>query len=140
LPRRLIVDERYNYLGFNNCASHCRVRVYTGETASPVVVVSECDDNEGTSVTNCAEFLYPGIIARYLPGWLDQAEELTLIEHYPGLVGRNGRRGGDQFDTVSFSRWRPRVEYASGRQFVSFGAPEWRRLEPETIAELIGEI
>jgi hypothetical protein len=81
MSRRLIVDERDDYLGFHGCASHCRVRVYASDEASPVVIVSECDDNEGTSVTNCAEFLYPGIIARYLPGWLDQAEELTLIEH-----------------------------------------------------------
>lgn len=139
MPRRKVVDERCDYVGFGGCASHCRVRVYAGGELRPVVVVSECDDNEGTSITNCAECLYPRVIARHLPGWLDQAEELTLIEHYPGLAGRAGRRGVDQFDVVRFASWRPRIERATGRPVVSFGAPDWRPLTPSAVADLIGE-
>ena len=53
------------------------------------------------------EVLYPSLIAGYQPDWLEQAEALTLIEHYPGVGGRTGR---DTFDLVTFTIWRPNIK------------------------------
>ena len=103
LQRSKVVDELYQYQGENLRPAHCRVRVYVGKDLAPVVIVTECDDNPGASITTAADTLYPRIIAKYLPGWLDQAEELILIEHYVGLGGEWGRRQRDTFDRVTFS-------------------------------------
>jgi hypothetical protein len=74
--------------------------VFIEKGQPPVIIASECEDNPGQSVTNAAEVLFASAIARYLPGWLDQADGLILIEHYPE---------SDTFDLVTFSSWRPDI-------------------------------
>ncbi len=69
-----------------------------------MVIASECDDNPGGSVTHSAKVLFPSLIARYLPGWLDKADNLILIEHYPHVD-----RERDMFDQMPFSHWRPTI-------------------------------
>lgn len=115
MGRTKVVDEIHRYRGVTLLPAHCRVRIYRADGRTPVVVVSECDDNAGASITNCAETLYPGVIAKYLPGWLDQADALTLVEHYPGVEGRGGRRDRDTFDLVTFDSWATAHPMASGR-------------------------
>lgn len=86
MSRTKVVDELYQYQGINQIMAHCRIRIYTADGRAPVVVTvvaSECADNPGSSVTNAAAVLYPSLIAKYLPGWLDQADNLMLLEHYP---------------------------------------------------------
>lgn len=101
-------------------------------------MATECPDNPGTSVTNFADTLFPRLIAQYLPGWLDQAEDLTLIEHYPG-AGEGSLAITGTYDQVSFTSWRPRVAWQGGQKVVQFGKPVWRRIAPERVRDLLGE-
>lgn len=87
-----------------------------------------------------ADTLYPRIIAKYLPGWLDQPEELVLIEHYIGIGGEWGRRQHDTFDRVTFSNWRPRIRQGLGQRFVAFGDPQWAHLREDRLAILVGVV
>lgn len=140
MQRSKVVDEIYQYQGENLRPAHCRVRVYVGKDLAPVVIATECDDNPGASITTAADTLYPRIIAKYLPGWLDQAEELVLIEHYVGIGGEWGRRQRDSFDRVTFTDWRPRIKQLAVGKFVAFGEPEWQRLGDERVVGLVGGV
>jgi hypothetical protein len=58
----------------------CHVHIDNGDGGSAVIVVSEYADYPGASVTNAAETRYPGLSAKDLLGWLDQANDITLVE------------------------------------------------------------
>ena len=138
MQRQLARDELFDYLGDNGIQARCRVRIYVGKDISTVVIASELDDNPGGSVTNQAHVLWPRLIATYLPGRLEHAEDLVLIEHYPGMDGW-GRRQRDTFDRVTFSDWTPRIRYLTAGRFVCFGEPEWRRLDEAEFEALLLE-
>lgn len=140
MRRAKVVDEIFAYQGRNSLMGHCRVRIYTGPGLVPLVLVSECDNNPGTSITGAAPELYPRLIAKFLPGWLDQAEDLILVEHYPGHQGEWGKRQVDTFDLVTFTHWKPRIRYMSGVNHVMFGDPEWRPFGESRLRELVEDI
>ncbi|MCL1476030.1 hypothetical protein [Argonema antarcticum] len=50
----LIESRKFDYPGYYECESHCRVRIYF-QPEQTIVIVSETETNEGTSVTNMAE-------------------------------------------------------------------------------------
>lgn len=131
MRRTKVIDEEFGFLGSNGIPAHCRIRVFTGDGLPPVMIASECEDNEGQSVTNAAEVLFASAIARYLPGWLDQADGLMLIEHYPAH---------NTFDHVSFVSWRPVIQERRGYRYVSFGSPSWQHLGEAATRDLVGEI
>lgn len=135
---RQLIDETYRYRGTDGTVGCCRVRIFTSPRRPPVVIASEHDDNPGPSITAAAELLYPGIIARTLPGWLDDAAQLTLIEHYPGVVDGHGHRPEETFDQVRFRDTRPRLITCGRRQVVTFTGPEWLPLTVAAVAALLG--
>jgi hypothetical protein len=135
---RQLVDEIYAYRGLDGTAGRCRVRIFTPPGGPPVIVASEDDANPGPSITAAAECLYPRLIARYLPGWLDDAAQLSLIEHYPGLADEQGRRAAQTFDQVRFRDTRPRLVACGRHQVVTFAGPTWLPLTARAVAELLG--
>jgi hypothetical protein len=60
---RPTVDQTYRWRGYANGAgdwvSSCRLRIYTPHPEQVFVVLDGSPDNEGTTVTNCAEYLLP---------------------------------------------------------------------------------
>jgi hypothetical protein len=135
---RKIVYDAYPYLGTDRTIGCCRVRIFTSPALAPVVLVSARADNPGQPITAAAEILYPRIIARYLPGWLDDAERLTLIEHVPGRPDGAGHRVGQTFDQVRFGILRPVIVTSGSFLYVTFAAP-WRvPLSELAVALLLG--
>ena len=65
---------RYDYKGYFGCDCHC-----TLEIDGNLVICTEDDDNEGTSITNMAEHLAPRVCYNF---GIDPYQ-LTWIEHYP---------------------------------------------------------
>lgn len=111
-----------DYAGYHGCASWCDVQIErAGEDV--LVVVSERDDNPGTSVTNCAEVVATVVAARLrdVPVW-----RLRYVEHYPARSHSEAT-----FAEVTFE-W-------SGR---TAALPEWRHLGADGLDQLrayIGE-
>ncbi len=139
MKRTKVVDERYSFAGYLGVPSHCRLRIFTRDGLPPVIIVSERDDNPGTSITNAADVLYPGIIARYLTGWLDQADALYIIEHYPKREGRGGETS-ETFAQVGFTSWRPVIEYRNHQKFAAFGKPTWSHISRERLLDLVDDL
>ena len=137
--RAKVLDTVHRFDGYYDHDGLCRVRVWSGEGHEPVVVLTELPENPSTSVTNLAEHLWPEVLARYLPGWLEQAEYAWLIEHYPGPPNRSGGRERSRFDRATFASWTPRIGRDHGRPRVTFGEPAWRPLARAELVALIGE-
>jgi len=71
-------DYVHRYRGYWTDGGRCRIRIYQEEGRSPVVICSQLQDNENTSVTNMAEYLAAEVMKKHgLP------MPLTWIEHYP---------------------------------------------------------
>ena len=51
------VDEVFNYKGYGVHDSHCRVRIYHIGLSEYIILLSEMDNNKGTSVTNDCEHI-----------------------------------------------------------------------------------
>lgn len=115
------------------------MRVFHGKNLAPVVIATELDQDPGQTVTNAAQVLCPGIIIKYLPGWLDQAEDLVLLEHYPAAEGR-GRRREDTLDPISCFRWKPWITHLAAGRFVSFGEPAWSTFGQERLSQRVRAI
>ena len=74
----LITDTIFHYKGFGNCDSQCRIRIYESSEKT-VVIATELDENEGTSITNVCERLIKEVCEYYeLP-----FQKTIWIEHYP---------------------------------------------------------
>ena len=111
---------RLNYAGYHGCASWCDIQVErTGEDV--LVVVSERDNNPGTSITNCAEVIATAIAARLRDVPVGR---LRYLEHYPARPHREAA-----ICEVIFE-W-------SGR---TAARPEWRHLGADGFDQLRGYI
>lgn len=96
-----IFRERYEYKGYMGCESHCHLRLFlNGLNGASVAVVTELDSNDGTSVTNVAEFLAQQIITDF---GIDY-RSYVHIEHYPPTYSRSGYvEAEESFSRVSFT-------------------------------------
>lgn len=118
LPRSTAKTFRLDYAGYHGCACRCDVQIErAGEDV--LVIVSERDDNSGTSVTNCAEVVATAIAARLreVPVW-----RLRYVEHYPARSHREAT-----FHEVVFE-W-------SGR---TAARPQWSHLGADGLDQLRG--
>lgn len=131
--RQLTHDVRHQYRGNWHAGGVCRVRIYQGGGLLPTIVLSELPENANTSVTNLVEYLTAEVVAAYLPEAFEALEPPVVVEHYPA----RGERA-ERFDLVTFSSWRPRLDYLGGVRRVRLGTPAWRRLELDELAGLIG--
>jgi hypothetical protein len=96
----LTTDEVYDYLGYSNCESRCRVRFYEAPGPSPVLLVEELQDNPGTSITNMVEYLAAELAARHCPQRLEEPEPFRWIERYP-RTERERRQGMVKYSLVT---------------------------------------
>lgn len=130
---KLAVKGILNYEGFYRRPSRCDIRVYRAGTEAereadrlPVVIVTEREDNPGTSVTERIE-----VITTVLYHMLGQpAGGITIIEHYVDHAFVGGRATiKETFDLVTFT-W-TRCQGAID--------PRWLPLTKEQVEEIIGE-
>jgi hypothetical protein len=79
-------DYVHHYRGYWSDGGRCRIRIYREEGHAPVVICSQLQDNENTSVTNMAEYLAAEVIKeRSLPHTPDMDRALP--------AARRGDRG-----------------------------------------------
>lgn len=115
---------RFDYRGYWNCESHCTLEIHGN-----LVIVTEADDNQGTSITNIAEHLATRVCHQF------QIDPLKLvwIEHYP-------ERGHEwmhkpitkSWDFVTFQQIAEADDGASRLM-----KPIWNRITPDKVKELI---
>lgn len=135
-------DYTHHYRGIWRDGCCCRIAVYAPEAGElgrrPVVVAAELDDNEGSSVTNVAEYLAAEIVARHFPHLLDApadgGQPVVWLEHYPPQHGAPA-----EYDRVTFAPWRIRVAWPGGTLRRALGTPEWARLDRAAVAALLGQ-
>jgi hypothetical protein len=135
------IDQVLSFEGFHGRASCFRLRVYTAPSGVPVIVLTEIDENEGTSITNAAERCHWLAWAR-----IGKPVPVRFVEHYPGRPGAGPRSlDTEHWDEVFFAGTSgdgPNVveNWRVGGQFMpAFWKPEWRRLTAAALRELITE-
>lgn len=121
-----VIDFTYHYPGFGSCHSKCRLRCFTGDpTASPVVILTELPENEGTSITNMIEYLATVSLILLPKGY----PPAVIFEHYrEGIAPSRDPWGeGETFDRVLFSEDAP-----------PFGKPRWQISSRRVVESWIG--
>ena len=138
-PEKL-VDRVYAFAGYDGAESACRLRIFGGAEAPPVIVFTELETNPGTSVTNMSEFLAAEVVARHCPERFEHETAAVFLEHYPERVDPVRRIYGKPDDDLITYRFRsPRIEYRNGVHRLSLGTPRWTPVTPTRVARLIGE-
>ncbi len=135
-------DYTYHYRGVWRDGGCCRIAVYAPEAweadRRPVIVATELDDNEGSSVTNMAEYLAAEIVVRHFPHLLDapadEGQPVVWLEHYPPRAGAPA-----EYDRVTFAPWRIRAAWLGGTLRRALGTPDWARLDRAAAAALLGQ-
>jgi hypothetical protein len=116
-------DYIHQYRGYWSDGGKCRIRIYREEGRSPVVICSQLQDNENTSVTNMVEYLAAEVIEEYsLP------TPLVWVEHYPEHEGEIG-----EYSLVRFSNWNLRKICLGGVWRYKVGSPKWSPLTFEDL-------
>ena len=120
----LKTDTEFNYEGYGRQKCRCGIRIHElgGINA---VVMTELDDNPGTSVTNGAELLASQICDAY---GLDPNYTI-FIEHYVHV-------DDETYDLVMFGR--ARGIKSSREQGWSLVSPKWKRLTEQAVHALVG--
>jgi hypothetical protein len=113
--------DHFQFQGLNQCDSVCGIEVYDKGQYAAVVVVSELDENPGTSVTNAWPFLADEISKDYNLG----GQNIVWIEYYPANKIR-----GEVWDRVH-------LELANGEFQMSQNRHPWQSLTKEQVQELI---
>jgi hypothetical protein len=120
-------DYIHYYRSYWSEGGKCRIRIYREDGHAPVVICSQLQDNENTSVTNMAEYLAAEVIKECsLP------TPLTWIEHYPEHEGAVG-----EYSLVMFSAWELTEVCLGGVWRCRLGSPRWSPLRPEEVDVLI---
>ena len=122
----------YNYKGIGGCDCFCELEIYEN-----LVICTESEENEGTSVTNWAEHLATEVCEKY---GIDP-EKLIWIERYKdrGEYNRHNDTWAypEDFSLVEFKQ-KKKTEWQAGNLITSlFSAPKWRPLEKSVVEELI---
>src|SRR4051812_37981570 len=144
----MLLDVEHVFRDWKNAEGRCRVRIFAGTDASGQLpaVLTEPNDNDGSSVTNTVEQIAPEVLLRYLPQQDGLAPAFVLIEHHPDRqpLGNEGRWHdpffSETFDLVSFERWSLRPSRGAYQHVLyTLGTPDWRRTDRTWVQELIGE-
>ena len=116
-----IKNTHYEYLGYGQQMAYCDLEVYDLADGHTLAIVTELDDNPGTSITNRAEGIFTQLMQVFN---LDKPEKLVQIEHY-------------RKDSVLPEHWH-RVTCASYdpglKQYLN---PEWEPLSYQEVQGLI---
>jgi hypothetical protein len=144
---------RYEYGGYFEAPSVCRLRIYDPTEASggiPTVVCTQIPENEGTSVTNMAEYLAAQVLVKYLASQDGLARPFHWVEHYPDdcshpeVYHPRGRHQAtysqERFSAVTFAHYDPRRKVVfGGHERVKFGDAEFGPLDQQELETLIGQ-
>jgi hypothetical protein len=120
-------DYIHHYRGYWSDGGKCHIRIYREDGHAPVVICSQLQDNENTSVTNMAEYLATEVIKE-----LKLPTPLTWIEHYPEHEGAIG-----EYSLVRFSGWELEEVCLGGIWRFRIGVPSWSHLRPEEVEFLV---
>lgn len=139
------VDEILKWQGFGNgfgkWESKCRVRVYEHDERI-VVLLTELEDNEGTSVTNCIENVAGLVLANHkLAETQAGMAKLVFIQHLMQRVteGLAKKRLLEEFHQVGFGVQIVPNKLDPKRGDCKFINPEWKPLKKAHVESLIGE-
>lgn len=78
-----IALDRFEYKGYGVHDSFCRLEIFGLTTGRPIVVVTELDENPGTSVTNACEGIANAVYKTYIEPHGITPDKVRFIEHYP---------------------------------------------------------
>ena len=112
---------QYDYKGFHGCDSHCQI-----EIVGNIVIATEVNDNQGTSITYLAEHLATRIAYQYqIP-----INQFTWIEHYPAR-GEDPRLN-ENYSIVKFAKRNSPID-----PVVRFVSPSWTHMERKEVKEML---
>jgi hypothetical protein len=120
-------DYVHRYRGYWTDGGRCRIRIYQEEGRSPVVICSQLQDNDNTSVTNMAEYLVAEVIEEH-----DLPTPLVWVEHYPEHEGEIG-----EYSLVKFPDWEFMAVCLGGVWRNRVGSPAWSPLSSEEVDLLV---
>jgi hypothetical protein len=111
----------FEFNGFYGCYSKCGYRLEQTDKWT-VLIVSELDDNPGTSITNAIEILFPQICDQLN---LD-LDNLVWLEHYPESSMRT-----ETWDivTMDFEDNKPKLM-----------SPKWERISADDVIKICSGI
>lgn len=119
-------DELFTYTSLmtrNDTQAH--IRIFEAGGQLPVVIVGQLDDNNGTSITQMAEYLAEQIADEYFP----EGREFVYIEFYPGhLKERRDNRTGNYSATA----------FDLSSNGPGAGDPDWTERSRSEIESLVG--
>ena len=120
-------DSCFHYRGLRNCACKCRIRWVLHED-KVVVILTELADNQGTSITNWAEWLAAEICRHFH----FNPAQVIWIHHYQdhGSSGRGFPKLPleEHFDLMRFDL----------NDFV-FSNPRWGYISKQDVEKMIGQ-
>ena len=114
--------ERYSFAGYGGCESVCGVT-----RSGNIIVLTELDDNNGTSITNAVTILATDLCEQFGIA----LDAVRVIERYP-TFGRKAKRLLEDGYTYSMAKLEVREDYFNGRT-VQFRCSEY---EPISEAEV----
>ncbi len=130
-------DFRYVYRGYYDEGGICRVRLFQDHVQSPIMLITQLEENRNTSITNMAEFLGAELGALYLPHRLEEREPFRFIEHYP-QASQEDKRWGVEYSRVTFDSYTPKLFLLHGVLRPKLGLPRWSYLPSHAVPRLIG--
>lgn len=116
-----ILDTVFDYTGYGNGPSRCRIRLYHLASGIMLVIASELPDNCGTPMTNFAAELATAVREWFV----EPGRGMFWIEYNPG---QGNGQAQETFNRVLF-RW-------DGHQYTDPQRKRWSRRQVEA---LIGE-
>lgn len=136
-PAELTHNYMYEYRGIWADGARAHIQVYEGGGRPPVVIATEPNDNEGTSVTNAVEYLAADLLLAHFPTRQYEAIPMLFVEHYPERT--SGREKIEEtFDLVRFSFWRPKDVRVGGVWRKALPDPDWERIDRAQVERWIG--
>jgi hypothetical protein len=116
----------FEYSGYFRKPAHCQLEVYTrpGGTPFHVVIATELENNDGTSITNAAEMLW----ARVCLTLKAKPESVVMIEHY----------GKDSVLEEHWSLVRFKESHRDKRDGWTLHGITWTHLEKSELERLLG--
>jgi len=136
-PLPKTADFRYAYRGYYDEGGICRVRLFQAKTLPPVIVVSQLEENQNTSITNMAEYLAAEIGAKHFPERFEQRDPFVFIEHYRHPEEEDPLLR-ELWSRVRFDSYTPRLVTLGAVVRTKLGTPRWTYLPVREVARLIG--
>lgn len=119
-----MIDTKYNYRNIygKEKSAVTRLRIFLGEKKT-VVVATELNENQGTSITNAVEYL----AAEVCKDFGIEPSKLVWIEHY-----ERDMELPERYDLVT-------MQFHDNQRGFRFVGPKWRPLQAEKVERAIVE-